>query len=91
MTAPVKAGGSIYVDVRTVKVVALPVELRGTVLTGIMTAHRDRGCSHPRFLSLDLSQDATVFLCYDARTRRLPEWVFKLGFEQTTMVDAVSF
>ena len=42
MAAPVSKGTLVYVDSRVVRIVGLPPPLRRLVLTGIMTAHRDR-------------------------------------------------
>jgi len=42
MAAPVNKGTLVYVDSRVVRIAALPPPLRRVVLTGVMTAHRDR-------------------------------------------------
>jgi hypothetical protein len=61
-----------YID-RTYTITALPAELDG--LVGIKTANNDKYNTDAEFLTFTIDQDATLYVLYDARASRYPDWL----------------
>jgi hypothetical protein len=84
MGSPVSVGDPIFGDT-SCQIVGLPPALEGQMLTGVRTLNRDRSSVGHRFLSFVVSQDAVIYVCYDSRLKKVPKWLYQLGFAQTRM------
>ena len=65
-------GDAYYID-RPYTITALPAALNG--LVAIKTANSDRNSTSTTFLTLDLDEDATLYVAYDSRTNLYPAWL----------------
>ena len=70
--ATAQVGTTYYID-RNYTIKALPAELVGLPL--IKTANSDKSNQTAAFLTFTLSQDATLYVAYDARATRYPNWL----------------
>ena len=65
-------GATVFID-RSYTFTTVPAEIAGAPY--IITANGDKNRTEENFLSFDLSQDATVYIAYDARASSLPNWL----------------
>ncbi len=65
--------GDLYYIDRSYVITDMPIELQG--LSAIKTANNDKKSNTLDFLSFDLSQDATLYVAYDSRATRHPQWL----------------
>ncbi len=70
--APVFVGDTYYID-RSYVLTTLPSPLKG--LVAIKTANGDKKNQAPEFLRFSLSQSATLYVAYDGRATRYPDWL----------------
>ncbi|MDX1907802.1 MAG: PKD domain-containing protein [Bacteroidia bacterium] len=69
---PAAVGELVYTD-RNSSITALPGILSGADF--VRTAHADRNRTSASFLTVTLSQAATVYLAYDSRATTVPSWL----------------
>ena len=67
-----QVGDEYYID-RTYTITALPAALNG--LVAIKTANSDRDITSTTFLTLNLDEDATLYVAYDSRANPFPAWL----------------
>jgi hypothetical protein len=65
--------GDLYYLDRSYTITAMPAELEG--LTAIKTANDDKHNQDATFLTFTATQDATIYVAYDARATRYPNWL----------------
>jgi hypothetical protein len=65
-------GDEYYID-RTYTITALPSTLNG--LVAIKTANSDRDITSTTLLTLNLDEDATLYVAYDSRANPYPSWL----------------
>jgi Fibronectin type III domain len=70
--ATLQEGDEYYID-RTYMITALPPALNG--LVAIKTANNDRDITSTTFLTLNLDEDATLYVAYDSRANPFPTWL----------------
>lgn len=70
--APVQVGDTYYID-RTYTITAMPDELKGSL--AINTANNSKHSSETTLLTFTVTQDATLYVAYDARATRFPDWL----------------
>ncbi len=80
--APVQVGDRYYID-RTYTLTAMPDELVGSL--AIKTPNSSKDNAAATFLTFTVTQDATLYVAYDARTARYPDWL-TASFTQTDQV-----
>jgi hypothetical protein len=70
--APVQVGDTYYID-RTYTITAMPDELKGSL--AIKTANNSKNSTEATLLTFTVTQDATLYVAYDARATRFPDWL----------------
>ncbi len=70
--APVQVGDTYYID-RTYSITAMPDELKGSL--AIKTANNSKNSTEATLLTFTVTQDATLYVAYDARATRFPDWL----------------
>lgn len=70
--APLYVGAMCYIDASDT-ITALPAEFDG--LVAIKTANADKNDKSAEFFSFTITQAATLYVAYDARTTRFPAWL----------------
>ena len=77
-----QVGDTLYID-RNDTIMSMPAELDG--LVGIKTADRDTSNRSGAFLTFTVAQDATLYVAYDARATRFPDWLTD-NYRRTNLV-----
>jgi hypothetical protein len=77
-----QVGDTLYID-QNHTITSMPAELDG--LPGIKTANRDKGNRSGAFLTFTIAQDATLYVAYDARATRFPDWLTE-SYRRTNLV-----
>jgi hypothetical protein len=70
--APVQLGDLYYID-RTYTITAMPDELAGSL--AIKTPNGSKYNAEAALLTFTVAQDATLYVAYDARATRYPDWL----------------
>jgi hypothetical protein len=68
----VQVGDTYYID-RTYTITAMPDELKGNL--AIKTANSSKNSMEAALLTFTVTQDATLYVAYDARATRVPDWL----------------
>jgi hypothetical protein len=70
--APVQVGDMYYTD-HTYTITAMPDEIAGSL--AIKTPHSSKNSAEATLLTFTVTQDATLYIAYDARATRYPDWL----------------
>jgi PKD repeat protein len=70
--AQVYSGDTYYID-RDYTITAMPAEFEG--LLAIKTANNDKNNADAEFLTFSVTQDAALYVAYDSRATRYPDWL----------------
>jgi hypothetical protein len=70
--APVHVGDMYYID-RTYTITAMPDELAGSL--AVKTPNSSKNNAEATLLTFTVTQDTTLYVAYDARATRYPDWL----------------